>query len=128
MTAGVGSFGGGGGGGSGGGGILASGLIKNIALGGVALLAVFLMATNLKKVAKAEELPTAEELVGLPPALKDNVEMFGEADEAESNLTGIELSDDDLQMRKKREQVASLIGERPSDAAFILNKWIATES
>lgn len=124
ITAGVGGFGAGGGGG---GGILASGLIKNVALGGVALLAVFLMAINLKKVGKAENLPTAEELVGLPPALKDNIEMFGEADEAESNLTGIELSDDDLQMRKKFEQVASLVGERPNDAAFILNKWIATE-
>lgn len=125
MTAGVGGFGGGGGGG---GGILASGLIKNVALGGVALLAVFLMAMNLKKVAKTDPLPSAEELVGLPPALKDNIEMFGEADEAESNLTGIELSDDDLQTRKKREQVTNLVGERPGDAAFILNKWIASES
>ncbi|MCB9848430.1 MAG: hypothetical protein H6814_08460 [Phycisphaeraceae bacterium] len=125
MTAGVGGFGAGGGSG---GGILASGLIKNVALGGVALLAVFLMAINLKKVGKAERLPSAEELVGLPPALKENVEMFGEADEAESNLTGIELSDEDLQMRKKYEQVAALVGERPNDAAFILNKWIATEN
>jgi flagellar M-ring protein FliF len=124
MSAGVGGFGGGGGGG---GGILASGMVKNVALGGVALLAVFLMAMNLKKVGRAEAHPSAEELVGLPPALKDNVEMFGEADEAESNLTGIELSDDDLQMRKKHEQVSSLVSERPSDAAFILNKWISSE-
>ena len=123
MAAGVGAMSGGGGGG-----ILASGTIKNVALGGVALLAIFLMAVNLKKVGKAEDLPSAEELVGLPPALKDNIEMFGEADEAESNLTGIELSDDDLQSRKKFEQVAALVGERPSDAAFILNKWIVSDN
>jgi len=123
MTAGLGGSGGGGGGG-----ILASGLVKNVALGGVALLAVFLMAMSLKKVGKAENMPSAEELVGLPPALKDNIEMFGEADEAESTLTGIELSDDDIQSRKKYEQVASLVGERPTDAAFILNKWITSDS
>ncbi len=125
MTAGVGGSGGGGGGG--GGGILASGLVKTVALGGVALLAVLFMGINIKKVGKAEDLPSAEELVGLPPALKDNIEMFGEADEAESMLTGIELSDDDLQSRKKHEQIASLVGERPGDAAFILNKWITSD-
>jgi flagellar biosynthesis/type III secretory pathway M-ring protein FliF/YscJ len=54
--------------------------------------------------------------------------MFGEADEAESMLTGIELSEDELQSRKKHEQVASLVSDRPSDAAFILNKWIASDS
>ena len=125
MTAGVGDFVGGGGGG---GGILASGMIKNVALGGVALLAVLQMAMNLRKVGKRDAMPSAEELVGLPPALKDNIDMFGEADEAESNLTGIELSDDDLQMRKKHEQVTSLVKERPDDAAFILNKWISSEA
>jgi len=122
MTAGVGAIGGSGSGS--GGGVLASGWIKNFALGGVALLAVVLMGLSLKKVGQPEELPTAEELVGLPPALRDNAEMIGEAGEADSNLTGIELSEEDLQSRKKFEQIASLVGERPGDAAYVLNKWI----
>jgi len=72
-------------------------------------------------------LPTAEELAGVPPALATDMDMVGEADEAEAALAGIEMSDDDLQLRKKVEQVSALVKEKPVEAAALLNRWIAAE-
>lgn len=105
--------------------IAMDGLIKNIALGGLAVLALGMVLVTAIKSTRREPLPTAEELVGLPPALEGGSELVGEAGEAESALTGIELTDDDMRTRKIGEQVADLVTEKPDDAARLLGRWIA---
>ncbi len=121
------------GGGSGGGGLggmastLASGWIKTVALGALAALSLAMMALTLRKAGKPVQLPSAQELVGVPPALTSDNDMMGEADEAEAALAGIEMTDDDLQLRKKVEQVTTLVKEKPSDAARLLGRWIGSE-
>ncbi|MEC9374338.1 MAG: flagellar M-ring protein FliF C-terminal domain-containing protein, partial [Planctomycetota bacterium] len=109
------------------GGVLASGLFKTVLLGGLAVAALALMFVSLRKATKPVELPTAEELVGVPPALASNEDMFGEADEADSALSGVELSDADLQRREMVDQVSTLVRERPRDAAAMLTRWIRAD-
>ncbi len=100
------------------------GVVKTIALGGLAVLALAMVLVTAMRTAKREPLPTAAELVGLPPALESGSELVGEAGEAESALTGVELTDDDMRTRKISEQVAELVSEKPEDAARLLGRWI----
>ena len=114
--------------GAGGQGILASGWIKTAALGGLAIASLGLMALALKKAGKRPDLPTAEELVGIPPALENSGDVMGEAGEAESALSGIELSDEDMQKRQMLDQVAAFVKDSPDDAAGLFQRWMSTET
>ena len=78
------------------------------------------------KANRSDVLPSAEELVGIPPALQDGDGIVGEAMEADSALSGVELSEDELKMRKMREQIAELVSEHPDQAAKVVTRW-ATE-
>jgi flagellar biosynthesis/type III secretory pathway M-ring protein FliF/YscJ len=72
-------------------------------------------------------MPTAEELVGLPPALESSSDVIGEAEAAQDALSGIEVDDGQLQSQQMLEQIGSLIKENPSMAARLLNRWIEVE-
>ncbi len=113
--------------GGGGGGVLASGLVKTVALGGMAIASLGLMAMALKKAGKRPELPSPDELVGIPPALEQDSDVMGEAAEAESALAGIELTDEDVQRQQMLEQVASFVQESPEDAAVLFQRWANTD-
>jgi flagellar M-ring protein FliF len=101
------------------------GLVKTIALGGLAVVALGMVVMTAMRASKREALPTAEELVGLPPQLANNADLVGEAMEADSVLQGLELSDDEMKTRKMMEQVTDLVTEKPDEAARLLGRWIA---
>lgn len=115
------------GGGSGGsGGVLAmNDMVKTLGVGAMAMLALGLVVMTAFKANRQDKLPTAAELVGVPPTLPGEGDIVGEAGEADSVLSGIELSDDDIKERKILEQVGAVVKERPKDAAAILSRWMA---
>lgn len=125
----VGMVGGGGGGVGGGivGELLSGSTIRTVALGAVALAAMGMMLMLVKRSAKPIELPTAQEVVGLPPALESQSDLVGEADEGAAAMVGIELDDEELKYKKMLEQVQDMVKKSPSDAAALLNRWVATE-
>lgn len=111
--------------GFGGGGTFAmTGMVRTVALGGLALLSLGLMARTIKRASKPLTLPTVDELVGAPPNPHLESELVGEAGEADAALAGIELSDDEIDRRKMLDQIADLIAAKPDEAANLLNKWI----
>ncbi len=100
-------------------------LIKTVGLGALAVLALGMVMMTAFKGTKAEKLPSAAELVGLPPALDQaDADLVGEAVETESALAGIELSDDELKHRRMLEEVAEMVKARPVDAAAIVGRWV----
>lgn len=101
-----------------------AGWIKTLILGVLALLSLGLIVITAMKASKQERLPSASELVGIPPALQEDADLVGEAMEADSQLEGIELSDEELKHHKQMEQVSGLVAEQPEQAAQLLNKWI----
>jgi len=111
----------------GGGGILASGWIKTAVLGGLAAASLGLMAMALKKAGRRPDLPSAEELVGMPPALDQDGDVLGEAEEAQAALSGIELSDEDMERKQMLDQVARFVKDSPEDAASLFQRWMSTE-
>ncbi|MCA9293659.1 MAG: hypothetical protein KDA20_07590 [Phycisphaerales bacterium] len=100
-------------------------LVKTVGIGGLAVVALALMVVTAVKGNKREPLPTAAELVGIPPALDDGGDLIGEAAEADSVLAGIELTDDELKSRKVMEQVGDMIDNDSKQAATLLSRWVA---
>jgi len=110
---------------TGAGGLVLNDMVKTIALGSLAVGALGLVVFTALRSTKTEELPTAAELVGLPPALDNTSDLIGEADEADSVLQGVELSDDEMRQRKMMDQVNEMVDEQPSDAGKLLSRWVA---
>jgi len=121
-----GAGGAGAGGGAGGAGFgLDGGLVKYVGLSGLALVSLAMMFFMVRKATTHEELPTAEELVGIPPALSDaDSDLIGEAEESSPALEGLEIDDEQLRRQEMLEQISSMVKETPDDAAHLLRKWI----
>lgn len=114
-------------GGSGGGGLLGGGLVEKGLLALLAVGALGMMLMMVKKATKPAELPSAEELSGVPPTLPTVNDMVGEADESEAPMTGIEIGDNEVRTRKLVEQVEELVGSNPDSAASLLHRWIGED-
>jgi flagellar biosynthesis/type III secretory pathway M-ring protein FliF/YscJ len=52
-------------------------------------------------------------------------DVFGEANQGDAVLTGIELDDDTLASRKMVDEVSTMIKENPENAAALVKRWIA---
>lgn len=116
-----------GGGGVGGGMSLSGGLIDKAALVGLSLVALGLMVMMVKRSGRKSELPSAEELVGLPPSLESAGDVIGEADEGETALTGIEVNQEEMEAAKRLEQVGEMVGKDPNGTAKLMGRWISVE-
>lgn len=102
-------------------------IVDTVILGSLALVAVAMMLSMVRKAGRKVELPTAEELVGIPPALKNPGDLVGEADEGDTAMAGIEVGDDQLKTSKILEQVGKLVDESPDAAAKLINRWVVVE-
>jgi flagellar biosynthesis/type III secretory pathway M-ring protein FliF/YscJ len=109
-------------------GLMGSGLVRQGVLAVFAVGALGMMFLMVRKSAKPATLPTAQEIVGVPPPLEAQNDLVGEADESQTAIEGIELGDAELKSKKMLEQVSDLVKNNPADAANLLNRWIQTES
>lgn len=105
-------------------GVMGSPWIKQAGVGALALGAVALMLMLVRKATREEALPTVEELAGVPEALPTDDELIGEAQDVESTMEGLEVSDDELKSRKVAEQISDLIKSNPGEAGSLLGKWV----
>lgn len=106
------------------GGIMASGMLEKGLLVVLALGAFGMMFFMVKGATKRVALPSVEELVGIPPALENQSDVVGEADETETPMDGIEVDDSHVASTKMLQQVGDLVGNEPDLAARLLNRWI----
>jgi flagellar biosynthesis/type III secretory pathway M-ring protein FliF/YscJ len=123
----AGGFMGGGGGMSSISGLLENRLVKSVGLGALAVVALGMMLMMVKKAGKSPQMPTAEELVGIPPALEPGTDVVGEAIEGETAMAGIEIDEDALKTSKMLEEIGTLVKNNPQSAASVFNRWLAEE-
>ena len=110
-------------------GILSDGLVKYVTLGSLVLMSVAMMFLMVRKASVREQLPTASELVGIPPALAAaESDLVGEADEASPALEGVELNDDAIRRTQMLDQITDMVNNTPEDAAALLRRWMRSEA
>lgn len=117
-----------GGGGSGGVLGLGEGLIDKIMLAVLGVVSLGLMFSMVRKAGKSVKLPTADELVGIPPPLEARSDVIGEADETDSPMAGIELAEGDMANQKMLEQVHELVKSNPQAAAKLVGRWVTPDA
>ncbi len=105
----------------------AGGMIDKIVLGGLAAVSLGLMVMMVRKAGKRDELPTPEEIIGIPPQLETPSDLIGEAGEEDSALAGIEVDDRDMAAAKKLQQVQDLLDQQPGTVASLLGRWVSSE-
>jgi len=116
------------GGGGGGSLLLGNGnLVETVLVGVLAAVSVLMMLMMVKRSSKDIQLPTAEELVGLPPQLDGSSDLIGEADEGDAAMAGIEVDDAVIQIQQLRDQVTELIASDPEAAAGLVERWAEIE-
>lgn len=103
------------------------GIIGTGLLVGLAAVALTMMVMMVRRSSKRVEMPTAEELVGIPPTLETDADLVGEAEEGESALSGIEVGEADLERNKMLDQISDLIKAEPGKAAALLKRWVVME-
>jgi flagellar biosynthesis/type III secretory pathway M-ring protein FliF/YscJ len=107
--------------------LVSSGLFRQAVLGGLALLSIGMMFMLVRKAGRAAPMPTAEELVGIPPAIEPDSDLVGEADEGETPMMGIEIDSDQLKRQKMLQEVSELVKSNPQSAVGVFNRWLAPE-
>ncbi len=103
---------------------LGGGLVQTVALGALSIVAMGMMIMMVRKAGSRGDQPTAEELVGLPPALETEADVVGEAEEGDTAMTGIEVDEAEMQSQKVLEQVAEVVEQNPGQAAKLVARWI----
>jgi flagellar biosynthesis/type III secretory pathway M-ring protein FliF/YscJ len=121
--------GGSGGGGGWGVGPLSGDLIKFVGLVGLALLSLAMMFLMVRRAGVTTDLPTAQEIVGVPPTLPtDESEVVGEAIESAPILEGVEVDDEALRRQQMRGQISEMVRQNPDGVANLLRRWITVEA
>ncbi len=96
-------------------------------LSGLTFLAIMLMFGMVRKALRQPKLPTVEELAGVPPSLPSEDDLLGEVEEAETGMEGVEVDEDEIQMRKLAEQISEMVRANPSEAAALFNRWVESD-
>ena len=105
------------------------GLLKYLLLIGLSLLSLAMMYMMVRKAGTQAQLPTAQEIVGMPPTLPtDQSEVVGEAEESTPAMEGLELDDTALRQKQMLGQISNMVKQNPDEVANLLRRWIRVEA
>lgn len=96
-------------------------------LAGLAVMSLGMFFYMVRRATRKEEMPTIEELAGVPPTLPAEDDLMGEVEEMDDTLAGVELDEDELRARQIADQISDLIRANPEEAGGLLTKWVADD-
>src|SRR5204863_10196061 len=101
---------------------------KEIALGALALVSLFMVSNMVKKGSATPAPATAMAGIGLAPRgtlpLQGREEAVGEAVEGDTLLDGMELDEESAKAQQMLNQVSALVEENPDAAANLVKRWM----
>jgi flagellar biosynthesis/type III secretory pathway M-ring protein FliF/YscJ len=101
---------------------------RDIGLSVLSVVSLFLMFRLVRSGTSNRNLPSAEELVGIPPSLHaGHEELIGQADDSEPAMDAYEVNEDEVLTQSLVDQVDSLVGENPAEAAKLIKRWVSAE-
>ncbi len=98
--------------------------LQPVSVGVLALASLVFMLSMVRKATKKEELPSVDELAGVPAALEADDELYGDVDDTEAAMAGVELNEDEIKSRKITEQLNEMVKENPAEAGQLLGRWV----
>ena len=101
--------------------------MKEIVTGALGLFSLAFMFGMARNATRRQNLPSIEELAGIPPSLPVDDELVGEAEEHETPMEGMELQEEEIRSRKIADQIAYLVNENPEEAGAIFKRWALAE-
>lgn len=97
---------------------------KEIALGTLAVVSLFMMMMMVRKGAPSPVVAAATEPAGPVPQLAGGEEVVGEAGDGETILGGMELDENQAKTQQLQGQVADLVKDNPDAAASLIKRWM----
>ena len=103
-------------------------LLKYLLLGTLALLSLLMMFLMVRKAGVHSQLPSAQEIIGVPPKLPTDLsEVVGEAEESAPAMEGVELDAEALRRKQMLGQISNMVKQNPDEVANLLRRWIRIE-
>jgi flagellar biosynthesis/type III secretory pathway M-ring protein FliF/YscJ len=96
---------------------------KEIAIGLLAVVSLFMVSTMVKKGAAAPIPVSLADLEPPPPVVPDEI-IAGEVGAGHQMLDGMELDDDSVRAQQMIEQVSTMVKENPDGAASLVKRWL----
>jgi flagellar biosynthesis/type III secretory pathway M-ring protein FliF/YscJ len=100
-----------------------SGYAKEIAIGVLAVVSLFMMSSMVKKATPAPVAVVPVEVKGTP-ILDGAEQLAGEAAFANATLDGMELDEDAMKTQQMLDQVTTMVKENPDGAAALVKRWL----
>ncbi len=98
---------------------------KEIALGGLAVMSLFMVSMMVRKGAVVPVLAQAAPApMGTTPTLGTGEAFAGEASEGGATLDGMELDEEAVRSQQMLEQVSTMVKENPDAAATLVKRWL----
>ncbi|MFK7789909.1 MAG: hypothetical protein AB8C95_10520 [Phycisphaeraceae bacterium] len=107
--------------------VVSSDMAQNGILAGLAVMSFGLMFYMVRRATRKEDMPSIEELAGVPPTLPTDDDLMGEVEEMDSTLAGVELDEDELRARQIADQISDLVRANPEEAGGLLTRWVADD-
>ena len=104
---------------------IVGGHAKEIALGTLAVMSLFMAAMMVRKGTPATVPASAmQQAPPTPPTLLSGETLAGEATSGGALLDGMELNEDTIKAQQMVEQVSTLVRENPDAAASLVKRWL----
>jgi flagellar biosynthesis/type III secretory pathway M-ring protein FliF/YscJ len=97
--------------------------VKEIAIGGLALISLFMVMSMVRKGTVTPVIAPPVELSEVVPLATDE-NIAGEAGEGAAMLDGMELDDDTIKAQQMVQQVSTMVKENPEGAASLVRRWL----
>lgn len=94
---------------------------KEIAVGALALMSLFMVSMLVRKGAPA---PVASPVVRPTQRIGGDEEVLGEAGTGSAVLNAVEVDEDAVRTQQMQEQVAAMVKEDPDSAAAMVRRWL----
>ena len=111
--------------------LMVGGHAKEIALGTLAVMSLFMASMMVRKASPAPVPAAAATVADKKAAIAASVPvalsgegLAGEAGEGEGHLEGMELNDDTIKAGRMVEQVSTLVRDDPDTAAALVKRWL----
>jgi flagellar biosynthesis/type III secretory pathway M-ring protein FliF/YscJ len=108
---------------SGGVGRMVNGYAREIAVGALALISLFMVSMIVKKGSPAPAVTVTPE-PELPPHLEAGEQIAGVVGDGKISLDAVELDEDAVHAQQMVEQVSTMVKENPEAAANLVKRWL----